>query len=109
MENKINLKFRNEDLEYDLDYDQPNLTELVRFIIQNGISVSQDNLVIESNVAGFDCNEFRDILIEVNDEFKEELQQFYTNIKTEITTYYEDDKLAEAIISRIVPTPSSDN
>lgn len=106
MENSIHFQFINEDQSFDLDYDQPNLTELVRFIIQNALSVSQENLRIECSVDGFDCDEFRNILIEVNDEFKDELQQFYKNIKTEINTYYEDEKLADAVISHILTNPS---
>ena len=107
MENNIHLRFKNEDYDFDLYYDQPNLTELVRCIISKPLSVSKENLTITSSVDGFDCEEFLDILIEVNDEFKDELQQFYSNIQKEIKTYYDDDELARAIIARISPDPTA--
>lgn len=106
MENNIHLTFKNEDYDFDLDYNQPNLAELVRCIISKPLSVSKENLTITSSVDGFDCEEFRDILIEVNDEFKDELQQFYSNIQKEIKTYYDDEELARAIIARISPDPT---
>lgn len=101
MENKIHLRFVAEDLDYDLDYDQPNLTALVQFIIQRSVAVNRENLEISCCIDGFDHNEFREILIEVHEEFQEEIRKFYSNIEKEIKTYYDDETLSDAIIERI--------
>lgn len=101
MENNIHLRFKAEDLDYDLDYDQPDLTALVQFIIQRSVSVTRENLEISCCIDEFDHNEFREILIEVHKEFQEEIQNFYSNIQKEIKTHYADDALSDAIIQRI--------
>lgn len=98
---KLNGQMTLQSLQQSID------TELVRCIISKPLSVSKENLTITSSVDGFDCEEFLDILIEVNDEFKDELQQFYSNIQKEIKTYYDDDELARAIIARISPDPTA--
>lgn len=54
----------------------------------------------DTNVEGFDSEEFKEILITVHEEFKGELDLFFENIKKDITTYY-DDELSAEIISRI--------
>ena len=101
MENRIVVKFRNEDIELTIDYDEPDFTFFIQTVIRNHLNVSAENISIECNIDDFDCNEFKEILIEVHNEFKGEIDQFFQNIRSEIRTYYDSESLSEYIIDYI--------
>ena len=52
-------------------------------------------------VKNFDKEEFLQMLIEVHQDFCEEIDKFYKNIDKEIRTYYEDEELSKHIIEKI--------
>lgn len=101
MENRIVVKFHNEDIELTIDYDEPDFTFFIQTVIRNHLNVSAENINIECNIDDFDCNEFKEILIEVHNEFKGEIDQFFQNIRSEIRTYYDSESLSEYIIDYI--------
>ena len=93
MENRIVVKFHNEDMELIIDYDEPDFTFFIQTVIRNHLNVSAENISIECNIDDFDCNEFKEILIEID--------QFFQNIRSEIRTYYDSESLSEYIIDYI--------
>ena len=97
----IKIVFISEGKDFSLDYNQPNLTSLIRYIIQNNLRISTENISVESDIEDFDNEEFKSILIEAHSEFSMELESFYTNIATTISTYYNDETLSAEIIKRI--------
>ena len=58
MENRIVVKFHNEDIELTIDYDEPDFTFFIQTVIRNHLNVSAENINIECNIDDFDCNEF---------------------------------------------------
>ncbi len=103
----IKIVFHSENKEYTLDYNQPNLALLIRYIIQNNLNVSPENISVESDIEDFDNEEFKTILVEAHSEFSEELAVFYKNISTTISTYYNDEDLSAEIIRRVTNTQES--
>ncbi len=101
MENKIKIVFRKEEIEIELDINQPDLANLVHRIIAEHLQVSKENIDMKSDNNNFDKEEFLELLIEVNDDFIEEIDKFYENIEQEIVTYYNDEELSEHIIDKI--------
>ncbi len=101
MENKIKIVFEKENRKIELDIGNPDLAELIHTIVAEELEMSRENVGISTDVENFDTEELLDILVGVHEEFCEELETFYTNIKTDIKTYYDDEMLGEEIIRRI--------
>lgn len=101
MENKVNILFEKENEEIELDISNPDLANLVHIIVSEQLEVTRENLKLTTNVENFDTTEFLDILVSVHNEFQEEIEKFYNNIKTDIKTYYDDETIGEEIIRRI--------
>lgn len=100
MENKITIHFIAEDIDIELDFEQPDLSMFVKKVLSNHLKVTEDNLQITSTVNAFDTKEFLTIFTSVHEEFEAELDLFFENIEKEISTYYDDD-LSTEIIKRI--------
>ena len=101
MENRIILCFREEGKKIELDIQQPDLANLIHRIIAEHLTVSRENVEIKTDNDKFDAEEFLELLIDVHEEFSEEIDKFYENINTEICTYYNDAKLSDYIINEI--------
>ena len=101
MENKIKIIFEEENKEIELDIANPDLAKLIHVIVAENLKMTRENVKINTNVEKFDAEELLDILVCVHEEFCEEIETFYTNIKTDIKTYYDDEMLGEEIIRRI--------
>ena len=101
MENKINISFIKEEKSIEIDIQQPDLSNLVHKIIAEHLLVSETNIEISTDNDNFDKEEFLQMLIEVHQDFCEEIDKFYKNIDKEIRTYYEDEELSKHIIEKI--------
>ena len=101
MENRVELRFHKEGKLIELDIQQPDLANLIHRIIADHLTVSKENVEITTNNDKFDAEEFLELLIDVHEEFSEEIDKFYENINTEICTYYNDAELSEYIINEI--------
>lgn len=101
MENKIEIKFKKEETKIDIDIQQPDLANLVHNIISQHLEVTKDNIDIFTDNSNFDKEEFLELLIDVHEDFCEEINKFYENINKEISTYYEDEELSDHIINKI--------
>lgn len=101
MENKLKILFKNEQKEMELNITNPDLAQLVHKIVAEQLVVSKENVEILTEEDNFDTEEFLDILVCVYEEFSGEIDKFFTNIKNEIETYYDDEVLGEEIIRRI--------
>lgn len=103
MENKVLVSFLKENDCFELDINQPDLSGLIHLILKKHIVVTADNISVTcDDEDDFDCELFKDMLIEVHDEFSAEIDTFYKNIKIDISTYYNDEKLSEQIISELL-------
>ena len=100
MESKISIHFNQENVDIELDFEQPDLSLFVKKVLAEHLKVTDSNIQITSTVEGFDTKEFTEILVSVHEEFEEELNQFFKNIENEVSTFYDDD-LSTEIISRI--------
>lgn len=101
MENDLNIYFVKENEMVTVNIQQPDLAKLINSIVSKNLSVVKGNLKIETGNKEFDKEEFEGILINAHEEFAEEINRFYDNIKNDINTYYDDDDLSETIITRI--------
>lgn len=101
MENKINILFKKEDISIEIGIQQPDLANLVHRIVAEHLLVSKDNIEIFTDESNFDKEEFLELLIEVHEDFCEEIDKFYENIDKEICTYYKDEELSKHIIEKI--------
>lgn len=101
MENKINILFKKEDKSIEIDIQQPDLSNLIHRIVAEHLLVSEDNIEISTDESNFDKEEFKELLIEVHEDFCEEINKFYENIDKEICTYYKDEELSKHIIEKI--------
>lgn len=99
--NKIEIIFQTEKTVIPINIQQPDLAGLVHKIVAEHLNVSKENVKIKTENKSFDTEEFLGLLIDVHEEFCEEIEKFYKNIDTEISTYYEDEKLSEYIINEI--------
>lgn len=101
MDNKIKIIFKKEEKEIDLDITNPDLAMLVHAVITEKLEMTKENVDITTKIENFDTDELLDIFICAHEEFCDEIEKFYTNIKKEIKTYYDDDELSEVIINKI--------
>lgn len=101
MENKIIIHFEKEGIDIELDIDNPDFAQLIHKVIADNLDLTKENVQISTGVGNFDTEELLDILVSVHEEFCEEIEKFYANIKEDIKTYYEDEELGEEIIRRI--------
>lgn len=101
MENDLMIKFKQEEVDITINILQPDLAELVHKIVADNLCVTKDNIKIITQNLEFDKEEFIDILINVHEEFVEEIDIFYSNIQRDIKTYYSDDELSEMIIQEL--------
>ena len=101
MENKIKMAFIKENKEIEIDIANPDLAKLIHTIVAEELKMSRENIEISTDVENFDTEELLDILLGVHEEFCEEIDTFYANIKMDIKTYYDDEILGEEIIRRI--------
>lgn len=113
MENNIvTFKFLTEDKELSLDLDSPNFSDFVKNIINKNYNVSNDNISVSlpnSNEKNIDIEALKDIVIEVHKDYNKELKDFYRNIESEISTYYDDeDKLLKEIENFVRKEESKD-
>ena len=84
MENKINISFIKEEKNIEIDIQQPDLSNLVHKIIAEHLLVSETNIKISTDNDNFDKEEFLQMLIEVHQDFCEEIDKFYENIDKEM-------------------------
>ena len=101
MENNLNIKFKQENLDINISILQPDLAKLIHEIVANNLCVTKENVEISTENLGFDKEEFLEILVHVHEEFVQEIEKFYENIQKDIKTYYSDEELSEIIINRL--------
>ena len=95
MANNIAIfKFKKEKKELELKLDTPNFSNFVRDLIINNYEVSNDNMEVLLKEKGnneIDTIELKNIVIEIHQQYFNEISNFYENTKNEINTYYSDD------------------
>lgn len=101
MENNLNIKFKQENLDINISILQPDLAKLIHEIVANNLCVIKENVEISTENLEFDKEEFLEILVNVHEEFVQEIEKFYENIQKDIKTYYSDEELSEIIINRL--------
>ena len=101
MENKIVILFKTEEKEIEIDIANPDFANLIHRGVAEKLDMTKENVEISTEVKNFDTDELLDILVSVHEEFCEEIETFYANIKKDISTYYDDEILGEEIIKRI--------
>lgn len=102
MENKISVCFNKEKDSFVLDISQPDLNGLIHLIIENHYDVSVENVTVTcDDEEAFDCETFKNMLVEVHEEFVLDIDNFFDNIKKDIETYYDDEELSKYIIDVI--------
>ena len=103
MENSIKVNLIKESITLEIDFQQPDFSRFVKQVLSQHLDISSSNVMVSSDIDGFDCDEFKDILITVHEEFQKDLDTFYDNIIRDIRTYYDED-LSTVIINRIKET-----
>ncbi len=101
MENDLIIKFKRENMDISINILQPDLAKLIHEIVANNLSVTKENVEISTENSEFDKEEFLEILVNVHEEFVQEIEEFYSNIQKDIKTYYSDEELSEMIINRL--------
>ena len=101
MENDLNIRFIKENINITINILQPDLAKLIHEIVAENLHVSKENIEISTENSDFDKDDFLEILINVHEEFVEEIEKFYRNIEKDIKTYYSDEELSEIIIQKI--------
>lgn len=101
MENDLNIRFIKEEINIPINILQPDLAKLIHDIVAKHLYVSKENIEISTENSDFDKDDFLEILINVHEEFVEEIEKFYRNIEKDIKTYYSDEELSEIIIQKI--------
>ena len=104
MENNLRIKFIEENIEVSINILQPDLAKLIHEIVANNLRVIKENIEISTENSEFDKEEFLEILINVHEEFVQEIDKFYSNIQKDIKTYYSDEELSEMIIQKLKDT-----
>lgn len=112
MENNIVIfKFLKEHEELALNLDSPNFSDFVKNIINKNYVVSEENISIytHNDDKNIDIDSLKCIVIEVHEKYMKDLDEFYKNIETEISTYYDDeDKLLNEIEEYVRQEKSKD-
>ena len=109
--NKVFFKFLKENEELSLNLDSPNFSEFVKSIINKNYYVSEENISISTlnDDKNIDIDSLKNIVIEVHKKYMKDLNEFYKNIETEISTYYDDeDKLLNEIEEYVRQEKSKD-
>lgn len=106
MENNLNIKFKQENVDININILQPDLAKLIHEIVANNLNVTKENVEISTENLEFDKEEFLEILVSVHEEFVQEIEKFYNNIQKDIKTYYSDEELSEIIINKLKDSDS---
>lgn len=101
MENDLCIKFKEENVDITINILQPDLASLIHQIVANDLKVTKENIEISTENVEFDKEEFLEILINVHEEFAQEIEKFYNNIQRDIKTYYSDEELSKMIIQKL--------
>ncbi len=101
MENDLCIKFKEEDKDIIINILQPDLANLIHEIVANNLKVTKENIEINTENTEFDKDEFLEILVNVHEEFVQEINKFYNNIQRDIKTYYSDEELSKMIIQKV--------
>ena len=101
MENDLSIKFKEENIDVSINILQPDLAKLIHEIVENNLRVTKENIEIDTENLDFDKEEFLEILLNVHEEFAQEIDIFYSNIQKDIKTYYSDEELSEMIIQKL--------
>lgn len=102
--NILEFKFIKENSSLKIDLNSPNFSDFVRQIISENLEVSDENIELEFDKENIDVDieQIKKIIIEIHSKYESEIKQFYSNIKEDIKTYYDDnEKISKAIISEI--------
>ncbi len=108
--NLVTFKFLKEGAELSLDLDSPNFSDFVKEIINKNYKVSGDNILVSlpnSDEKNIDINTLKDIVIEVHKSYYNDLETFYRNIESEVSTYYNDDDQLLSEIEKFVKQEKS--
>ena len=101
MENNLYIKFKEEDVDVIINILQPDLANLIHEIVMKNLKVTKENTEVSTENSEFDKEEFLEILINVHEEFVQEIERFYSNIQNDIKTYYSDEELSKKIIQKL--------
>lgn len=101
MENDLCIKFKEENVDVSINILQPDLANLVHEIVAKNLKVTKENVEISTENSEFDKEEFLEILVNVHEEFVQEIERFYSNIQNDIQTYYPDEELSKKIIQKL--------
>lgn len=101
MENDLSIKFKEENADVIINILQPDLANLVHEIVAKNLKVTKENIEISTENPEFDKEDFLEILVNVHEEFAQEIEKFYSNIQNDIQTYYSDEELGKKIINRL--------
>ena len=104
MENDLCIRFKEENIDVSINILQPDLAKLIHEIVENNLKVTKENIEISTENSEFDKEEFLEILINVHEEFVQEIDKFYSNIQKDIKTYYSDEELSKMIIQKLKNT-----
>lgn len=101
MENDLCIKFKEENMDIIINILQPDLANLIHKIVANDLKVTKENVEISTGNLEFDKEEFLELLVNVHEEFAQEIDRFYSNIQNDIKTYYSDEELSKKIIQKL--------
>lgn len=99
--NKLYITFAKEMVEVTIDMLTPDFEELIDKIILKNIDVIESNISVDTLDEKFDRVEFVKILIKVYKAYTSEIQAFFKGIKTELSTYYNQESIDSEIIKHI--------
>lgn len=101
MENDLCIKFKEENADVSINILQPDLANLVHEIVAKNLKITKENVEVSTENSEFDKEEFLEILVNVHEEFVQEIERFYSNIQNDIQTYYSDEELSKKIIQKL--------
>lgn len=92
--NIVKFVFLKEKKEFCCPLNSFDFSKLVKIIIENNLEVTKENVFLDTEHVSddVDASILKEMLIEVYEQYKDEINKFYNNIKEEITTYYQDEK-----------------
>ena len=102
MENNENnicvFTFVKEKQEISLNLDSPNFSEFVKEILENNYDISEENITVScDDNSEIDTEALKTMLINIHDDYKEELETFFTNITNDISTYADESGISEKL------------